>query len=74
MRLLDSEKTSFLMDTKSDDQFLFIEATIESNKQESDKNHKDTADKIILLTEHQKENTETLKQMLAEIKKDKNNI
>ena len=40
------------MDTKSDDQFLFIEATIEANKQESDKNHKETGEKITLLTEH----------------------
>ena len=27
------------MDTKSDNQFLSIEATIEANKQEADKNH-----------------------------------
>ena len=49
------------MDTKSYEQFLVIEYTIESNKKESDKNHKDTAEKIKLLTEHQKETTETLK-------------
>ena len=30
------------MNTKSDEHFLFIEATIEANKQESDKNHKET--------------------------------
>ena len=30
------------MDTKSDDQFLAIESTITSNKQEPDKNHKET--------------------------------
>ena len=40
------------MDTKSDEQFLVIEATIEANKQESDKNHKETAGKITLLTEN----------------------
>ena len=62
------------MDTKSDDQFLAIEATIEANKQEADnnnqeadKNHNETADKI-------KENNETLKHILVEMKKDKNNI
>ena len=62
------------MDTKSDEQFLVIEAIIEAKKQESDKNHKETADKITLLTENQKETTETLKLILAEIKIDKNNI
>ena len=62
------------MDTKFDDQFLVIEATIESNKQESNKNHKDTAEKITVITEHQKENTKTLKQILAEMKKYKNSI
>ena len=54
------------MDTKSDYQFLAIEATIEANKQEADKNHKQT-------TENIKQITETLKQVLAEVK-DKNNI
>ena len=55
------------MDTKSDDQFLAIEANIEANKQESDKNHKETTEKITLLTE-------TLNQILDEMKKDENNI
>ena len=49
------------MDTKSNKQFLFIEATIETNKQESDKNHKETAEKTTLLPDNQKETTETLK-------------
>ena len=62
------------MDTKSDEQFLVIEATIEANKQESDKNHKNTDEKITLLTENQKETTETLKLILAEMNIDKNNI
>ena len=39
------------MDTKSDEQFLVIEATIESNKQEADKNQMKTDEKITLLTE-----------------------
>ena len=30
------------MDTKSYEQFLVVEATIETNKQEADKNHKKT--------------------------------
>ena len=55
------------MDNKSDGQLLVTEATIEANKQESDKNHKETTEKITLLTE-------TLNQVLAEMKKDKNNI
>ena len=46
------------MDTKSDDQFLAIEATIETNKQEADKNHTET-------TENIKQITETLNQVLA---------
>ena len=46
------------MYTKSNDQILGIESTVEANKQESDKNHKDTTDKITLLTE-------TLNQVLA---------
>ena len=62
------------MNTKSDDQFIVIEAIIEANNQESDKNHKETAEKITLLTEHQNDNTETLKHILEEMKKDKNNI
>ena len=62
------------MDTKSDEHFLVIEATIKSNNQEYDKNHKDTADKTTLLTENQKETTETLKLILAEMEIDKNNI
>ena len=62
------------MDTKSDEQFLVIEATIEANKKESDKNHKETAEKITLLTEKHKETTETLKIILAEMKIEKNNI
>ena len=32
------------MDTKSDEQFLIIEATIEADRQEYDKNHKKTDD------------------------------
>ena len=54
------------MDTKSDDQFLSIESTIESNKQEADNNHKEATDNI-------KQITETLNQILAEMK-DKKNI
>ena len=59
------------MDTKPDEKFLAIEVTIESNKQESDNNHKETADKITLLTEKCDETTETLKLILATMKKDK---
>ena len=55
------------MDTNYDDQFLAIEATIEANKQEADKNHNETTENITLLTE-------TLNQVLEEMKKDKNNI
>ena len=54
------------MDTKSDDQFLAIEATIEANKQESDKNHNET-------TENIKQLTETLNTVLKGLT-DKNNI
>ena len=54
------------MDTKSDDQFLAIEATIEANKQEADKYHNEN-------TENIKQLAETLNQVLAELK-DKNKI
>ena len=62
------------MDTKSDDQFLAIEVTIAANKQESDNNHKETDEKITLLTEKHNETHETLKLILATMKKDKNEI
>ena len=62
------------MNTKSDEKFLLIESTIESNTQESDKNQNKTDEKITLLTENQKETNETLKLLQAEIKLDKNNI
>ena len=62
------------MDINSDEQLLSIEVTIEANKQESDNNQKETADKITLLTKNQKETTETLKLILATMKKDKNDI
>ena len=55
-----------MMNTNSDDQFLAIEATIESNKHEADKNHKET-------TENIKQITETRNRVLEEMK-DKNNI
>ena len=42
------------MDTKSDEQFLVIETTIETKKQEADKNHKNTDEKLTLLTENHK--------------------
>ena len=48
------------MDTKSDEQFLVIEATIETNKQEADKNHKKTDDKLKLLTENHKKTNEKI--------------
>ena len=54
------------MDTKSDDQFLAIESTIEANKQEADKNHNKT-------TENIKKLTETLNKVLKGLT-DKNNI
>ena len=69
------------MDTKSNEQFLVIESTIESknqaieaNKQESDKNHKNTYDKLTLLTENQKDTNEKLTLLLTATKIDKNNI
>ena len=40
------------MDTKSDEQFLVIKATIESNKKDADKNQMKTDDKLALLTEN----------------------
>ena len=40
------------MDTKSDEKFLVIEAAIEANKQEADKNHKKTDEKLTLLKEN----------------------
>ena len=43
------------MDTKSDENFLVIEDTIETNKQYADKNHNKTDEKPTLLTENHKE-------------------
>ena len=40
------------MDTKSDEQSLVIKSTIEANKQEADKNHKETNYKLTLLTDN----------------------
>ena len=40
------------MDTKSDEQLLGIEATIESNTQEPDKNQVNNDEKLTLLTEN----------------------
>ena len=40
------------MDTKYDEKFLSIEATIETNKQESDKNQVNNDEKLTLLTEN----------------------
>ena len=62
------------MDTKSDDQFFDIEATIVANKQESDKNHKETDERITLLTEKHNETHETLKIILAIMKIDNKDI
>ena len=59
------------MDTKTGDQFLAIEATIETNKQESDNNHKKTDEKLTLLTENQKETNEKLALLLTAINKNK---
>ena len=55
------------MDTKSDDQFLAIEATIDANKQEADMNHNET-------TENIKQITETLNKVLLKRNSDQNNI
>ena len=40
------------MNTKSDEQFLFIKSTIEANKQEADKKQMKTYEKLTLLTEN----------------------
>ena len=45
------------MDTKSDENFLAIEAFIKANNQESDKNHKNTDEKLKVLTENLKKLT-----------------
>ena len=48
------------MDTKPNEQFLVIEATIETNKQEADKNHKKNYDKLTLLIENHKDTNEKI--------------
>ena len=40
------------MDTKSDEQFLVIEATIDVNKHEDDKNQVKTVEKLTILTKN----------------------
>ena len=59
------------MDTKSDEKFLVIESTIESNKKESDKNHKNTDEKLTLITENQKETYEKITLLLTAMMIDK---
>ena len=48
------------MDTKSDEQFLVIKFAIETNKKEADNNHKNTDEKLMLLTENHKETNEKI--------------
>ena len=48
------------MDNKSDEKFLLIKAAIETNKQDSDKNHKKTDEKLALLTDNHKETNEKI--------------
>ena len=48
------------MDTKPDEQFFFIKATIETNKQEADNTHKKTDEKLTLLTDNQNETNEKI--------------
>ena len=60
------------MDTKSDDQFLAIEANIEANNQEADKNKQEANKNRKETTENIKKLTETLNQVLAEMKDNKN--
>ena len=68
------------MDTNYDEQFLVIKATIETNNQEADKNHKKTDEKLTLLTENQKKTNEKVMlltenlQFLTALMIDKNNI
>ena len=40
------------MDTKSDDQFIAIESTIEANKQDADKKQVKNYEKLTLITEN----------------------
>ena len=54
------------MDTKSYEQLLFIKATIESNKQEAYKSHKETNEKLTLFTDNL--------QVLIALITEKNNI
>ena len=54
------------MDTKSNEQFLVIEATTEANNQEADKNHKEINEKLTLLTDNLK--------VLTALMTDKTNI
>ena len=62
------------MDTKSDEQFLVIKAIIETAKQESDKNHNKTDEKLTLLTENHKVTNEKTTLILTLMMIDKNNI
>ena len=53
------------MDTKSDEQFLIIQATIEANKQEADQKQMNTADKKMKTYEKLTQHTETLNNLTA---------
>ena len=68
------------MYTKSDEQFLVIKAIIETAKQESDKNHNKTDEKLTLLTENHKVTNEKITllteniQVFTALMTDNNNI
>ena len=73
-------KGSNNMDTKSDEHFLVIKATIKTNKQEADKSHKSNDEKLMILTENQKQTNEEIMlltenlQVFTEMMIDKKNI
>ena len=68
------------MDTKSYEYFLIIKATIETNNQEADKNHKNTDEKLTLPADNHKETNEEITlltenlQVLTAMMIDNNNI
>ena len=68
------------MDTKSYEYFLIIKATIETNNQEADNNHKNTDEKLTLPADNNKETNEEITlltenlQVLTAMMIDNNNI
>ena len=56
------------MDNKSNEQFLFIQATVDANNQEADEKHMKTDEKLTHITEIHMQTDEKLTQLTEDLK------